>query len=75
MFNAYEKAHQAYDWLSMSDVRVVECVDVYEVYSALEAYSPGATNSTWSNSNMDKKVSLFILELFKLVEEEKMNYV
>lgn len=37
MFNAHEKAHKAYGWLSMSDV----CVDAYEAHSAPEAYNPG----------------------------------
>lgn len=41
MFNTYEKAHKAYGWLSMSDVCVVVCVDVYVVYSSPETYTPG----------------------------------
>lgn len=54
-------------------------MDAFEPYSSPEAYAPRATNPKSSNSYMDKKVVLSILELFKAVVEERgagtMNYI
>lgn len=34
MFNAYEKAHKAYGWLSMGDIRMVMCAGTHGLFNS-----------------------------------------
>lgn len=78
MFNAYEKAHKACDWLSMSDVSVCMCGRAWAVLITRGLRSQG-DKSKIKQRLYGQKVVLSRLELLTVVVKERgagtMNYI